>query len=168
METIIKERLVNYMSSGQKNEIIEVMRQIVSNPDSFVFDFYNYVWKLDPILLVLADIFSNGYLALRSVFLHSSLLNEPYTNRKPNAHLLLGEDINLLGSLTIIIEMNNELLRFISVHYPQKVPQLNEIIERTINTNAIEPFQQTTAENFAKISAGTYENYTYIVDWLQR
>ena len=166
METI-KQRLINYYGPNT-NEIITVIQQIISNPDPFVLEFYNYIWQRDTVFLVLADIFSSGYLAIRSVFLHSSLLDEPYTNRKANAHLLIGEDINLLGSMTIMIEMNNEILRFISQYYPNKVSKLSEIMDRILNVDVIDPIDKTPGENFKKIQDTVLENFNYIVDWLLR
>jgi len=168
---IVRERLQNWFldNSNNHNQITLVMAHIVSNPDEFVLNFYMPILQnKNEHIIKLADIFCVSYLGLRSIFLHSALLNIPYHNSKPNTHMILGEDINLLGSMTIIVEMNNELLKFISMYFPQKLGNLDEILDKTINTKIIEVFDNSVEHNFLNIQNNILENFNFIVDWLLR
>ena len=81
--------------------------------------------------------------------------------------MVFGQDMALLSCMTIMIEINNELLRFISQQFPHKLNTIGEITSKTLDVSTIDPFD-SPANNFNKIKQCLMDNYLYILNWLSR
>lgn len=154
MNKLIQQRLNNYFSIEDKNPFNLVMLSIVSEPDGFICELYNSVLQ-HPTIFFLADLFSMVYLSLRNIYDLSSLSNIKYRNNKPTTNSIYGEDICILGSMSLLVETTNELLKVFSKQYPEKIDLLLYIIQ-TLNTIDINPFTKNNLENIKECLKNEY------------
>jgi len=128
-----KERLYNLFNLDD-NPLNIVMKSIVDRGDEFVDKIYSYVHH-DSDLYPLGDIFAVFYLSLRNLYDLEPLLNNKYRDARPNCASIFGADSSILGSMTILIEVMNEILIFITNKRPDKMDKLFEIIKHFIGNS---------------------------------
>jgi hypothetical protein len=138
MIELIQQRLNNYFINEDKNPFNLVMLSIINNPDSFVCEFYKHILN-ESHKFLLADIFSMAYLSIRNIYDLPCLNNIQYREKKPTAISLYGESISILGSVSLIIEITNELLKIVPKHYPKLIDIIPDIVI-SLNNVVIKPF----------------------------
>ena len=138
MIELIQQRLNNYFINEDKNPFNLVMLSIISNPDSFVCEFYKDILNESDKFL-LADIFSMAYLSIRNIYDLPCLNNIQYRDKKPTSISLYGESVSILGSVSLIIEITNELLKIVPKHYPKLIEVIPDIVI-SLNNVIINPF----------------------------
>jgi hypothetical protein len=126
-----KERLNNLFNLDD-NPLNIVMKSIVDRGDDFVDKIYSII---DNNMHELGDIFAVFYLSLRNLYDLEPLLNIKYRESRPNASDIFGADSSILGSMTLLIEVMNEILIYISKCRPDKINQSYEILKNFIGNN---------------------------------
>jgi hypothetical protein len=121
-----KQRLNNLFDLDD-NPLNIVMKSIVDRGDEFVNKIYSCVEINN--LHQLGDIFAVFYLSIRNLYDLEPLLNIKYRESRPNCSIIFGTDSSILGSMTILIEVMNEILIFISNYRPNKINKCHEIIK---------------------------------------
>lgn len=144
MIELIQQRLNNYFINEDKNPFNLVMLSIINNPDSFVCEFYKDILN-ESHKFLLADIFSMAYLSIRNIYDLPYLNNIPYRDKKPTSVSLYGESISILGSVSLIIEITNELLKVVPKHYPRLIEIFPDIVI-SLNNVIINPFNKNNIE----------------------
>ena len=124
------ERLNNLFNLDE-NPLNIVMKSIVDRGDEFVDKIYNYVGDYHD----LGDIFAVFYLSIRNLYDLEPLLDNKYRKYRPNCAKIFGADSSILGSMTILIEVMNEILIFISNNRPDKINKSYEIIKHFIGND---------------------------------
>ena len=145
MNELIQQRLNNYFSIADKNPFNLVMVSIVSEPDDFICELYAVILEY-PNKFFLADLFSMVYLSLRNIYDLPSLFNIKYRQSKPTTISIYGEDVCILGSMSLLVETTNELLKAFSKHYPDRIDLLLYTIQ-TLNNIHINPFTKNNLDN---------------------
>jgi len=161
MNELIQERLNNYFKSDINNPFNLIMISIVNNIDNFINELYQYVLN-EPKKFLVADIFSMYYLAMRNIYDLPSLYNIKYREKKPTSITIYGESISILGSVSLMIESTNELLRTISNNFPNSIHILPEIIV-SLNNFKINPFDKN---NMDTIKSNLLKEYKSILNKL--
>ena len=144
MIELIQQRLNNYFLNEDKNPFNLVMLSIINNPDIFVCEFYKDILN-EPHKFLLADIFSMAYLSIRNIYDLPYLNNIQYRDKKPTSVSLYGESISILGSVSLIIEITNELLKVVPKHYPKLIEIFPDIVI-SLNNVIINPFNKNNME----------------------
>jgi hypothetical protein len=144
MIELIQQRLNNYFLNEDKNPFNLVMLSIINNPDSFVCEFYKDILN-ESHKFLLADIFSMAYLSIRNIYDLPYLNNIQYRDKKPTSVSLYGESISILGSVSLIIEITNELLKVVPKHYPKLIEIFPDIVI-SLNNIIINPFNKNNME----------------------
>ena len=124
------ERLNNLFNLDD-NPLNIVMKSIVDRGDEFVDKIYSYVGDYHD----LGDIFAVFYLSIRNLYDLEPLLDNKYRNSRPNCAKIFGADSSILGSMTILIEVMNEILIYISNNRPDKINKSYEIIKHFIEND---------------------------------
>lgn len=124
------ERL-NNLFNLDNNPLNIVMKSIVDRGDEFVDKIYSLVGHNRD----LGDIFAVFYLSIRNLYDLEPLLDNKYRNSRPNCAKIFGADSSILGSMTILIEVMNEILIFISNNRPDKINKSYEIIKHFIGND---------------------------------
>ena len=124
------ERLNNLFNLDE-NPLNIVMKSIVDRGDEFVDKIYSYAAHNDD----LGDIFAVFYLSIRNLYDLEPLLDNKYRKSRPNCAKIFGADSSILGSMTILIEVMNEILIFISNNRPDKINKSYEIIKHFIGND---------------------------------
>lgn len=124
------ERLNNLFNLDD-NPLNIVMKSIVDRGDEFVDKIYSNVQHNHD----LGDIFAVFYLSIRNLYDLEPLLDNKYRNSRPNCAKIFGADSSILGSMTILIEVMNEILIFISNKRPDKINKSYEIIKHFIGND---------------------------------
>jgi hypothetical protein len=145
MNELIQSRLNNYFNNDIHNPFNLVMISIINIPDSFVNELYQYILN-EPKKFLLADIFSLLYLSIRNIYDLPCFNNTKYREKTPTAISIYGESISILGSVSLIIETMNELLKIISLHFTNSIEQLPQIMMSLNNIN-INPFEKNNMDN---------------------
>jgi len=145
MNELIQERLNNYFKKDINNPFNLVMASIVNNLDNYIIELYKFVLN-EPNKFLFADIFSMYYLAMRNIYDLPCLDNIKYRQKIPTSINIYGESIGILGSVSLMIETTNELLKIMSAYFPNSIHILPEIIISLNNLN-INPFEKNNMEN---------------------
>jgi hypothetical protein len=124
------ERLNNLFNLDD-NPLNIVMKSIVDRGDDFVDKIYSYVENKHD----LGDIFTVFYLSIRNLYDLEPLLDIKYRKSRPNCANIFGADSSILGSMTILIEVMNELLIYITNNRPDKMNKSYEIIKHFIKND---------------------------------
>jgi hypothetical protein len=156
MNELIQERLNNYFKTDIINPFNLVMISIINIPDSFVNELYQPVLN-EPNKFLLADIFSMLYLSIRNIYDLPCLNNVKYREKKPTAISVYGESISILGSVSLIIESTNELLKIMTNHFPNLIEMLPEILI-SLNKMIINPFEKNNMETIKKNLMNEYKS----------
>ena len=145
MNELIQSRLNNYFKNDTHNPFNLVMLSIINIPDSFVTELYQSILN-EPNKFLLADIFSLLYLSIRNIYDLPCFNNIKYREKTPTSISIYGESISILGSVSLIIETTNELLKIISSHFSNSIDQVPQIMLSLNNIN-INPFEKNNMDN---------------------
>lgn len=161
MNELIQERLNNYFKKDLNNPFNLVMVSIVNNPDNFIIELYEKVLN-EPNKFLFADIFSMYYLAIRNIYDLPCLYDVKYREKSPTTLSVYGESISILGSVSLMIESTNELLKIMSSNFPNSFDILPEIVI-SLNKINYNPFEKN---NMEKIKTNLMIEYKSILNKL--
>jgi hypothetical protein len=164
-----KERLNNLFNLDE-NPLNIVMKSIVDRGDEFVDKIYNMIIDSN-MQYELGDIFAVFYLSLRNLYDLEPLLNIKYRESRPNTSDIFGADSAILGSMTILIEVINEILIFIAKYRPDKIDKSYEILKNFIGNDTeytiIINNKNDIEKNFNNIKNKIFKSLELTIIWLK-